>query len=282
MGPHLTWQAIQQKENRMRELYKSDNFVVNTAMVILTFFVMVTSAYDAWSNPPAGGSGLEDYKDTMFKGIMLQRGHMKHVTKVYAKKLVQEAVDVVQEEEYSWISPELLLGLAINESDLRGNLKRGYDCGLTQNRVTIFKARKKARVKLCKKLTNSTKLSFEHAAKELTKIKKKYCKWYDGKKDEYDLKCRKDSKYCGRYRHYRRRFLRCLLNNYNQGPRYYKEEDCKGYWKCRVRARYWKRVLCFATGVRLGKDPRWTCRRARSIKWIARAYRIKRNLVVAQ
>jgi hypothetical protein len=231
--------------------------------------------WNAWSNPK-----VEVTRETMIAGLMAQRGHMRHVDKSYATKLVDEAIAVTSETEYAWLSPQLLLGLAINESDLREGLQRGYDCGITQNRVTLFAKTRKTRKQLCDRIADSSKTSFEYAAKELTNIRDRYCSVYLKRRKEYAKKCAMNPVFCAKHDRFERRFLRCLLNNYNQGPRYYKEEKCRGRRRCRVRARYWKRVLCFATGVRLGRSARWACRRAWSVAWISRAFKVTKDKVV--
>jgi hypothetical protein len=106
---------------------------------------------------------------------------------------------------------------------------------------------------LCGRICKDPALSFRLAAKELTNYKDKYC-----------------------HRHTKGgwKWWRCILQIYNQGPRYTKIERCNGRgWRCRVRARYWLRVLCFARGIKLMRRPRWNCRKAVSLRWIEKAYK---------
>lgn len=162
---------------------------------------------------------------------------------------------------YQWIEPVDLLGLAGAESDFRPWLvaengkpdPNGWDCGITQARVTIFAGgrTRKAR-KLCNRITKSARTGFEYAARELTNYRNRrgYCKKHIGKGTPWKLK-------------------RCILNSHKSGPRYCRTGRC---------GRYWLRVHCFRMGVRLQSRPRMrgarvSCRNAQSLKWIWRAYR---------
>lgn len=159
-------------------------------------------------------------------------GHMKHVDSKLARKVAISVVATTK--EYSWIDPYLLLGLAANETDLR-SWKRGgpgdWDCGITQNRVTIWGLNRNKKERLCVSLLENPKKSFLLAAKELERYRKKYC----SKKSGW-------------------RFWRCILNMYNQGPKYRRVEKCKTK-RCRIISRYWLRVLCFAKAFFNGEKP---------------------------
>jgi hypothetical protein len=155
----------------------------------------------------------------------------------------------------------MLLALSINESDMRWWLAVGLDCGITQNRVNLWCRNRKCTKRLCKALTKSAEKSMRFAVDELVKIDRRYCK---------------------RYKRSSWRWRRCLLNVYNQGPFYYREERChKDGPRCWRHSRYWVRHTCFETGVKLGRAPTRTrrgkvvklrCRNARSMRWIKRAY----------
>lgn len=182
-------------------------------------------------------------------GVLAVRGHMKHVTPPYAEKVVAEAK---RQARGRWFTPALLLGLAINESDLR-QLKRGYDCGITQVRVTNHSRTRSGRKALCDKLVEDMTLAFRLAVEELEENKARYCRYWWAKAQKY--------------RRYRWKFLRCVLNTYNQGPFYYREETCHGSRRCVIKSRYWLRVVCFATAVANGTKAN-RCRRAPSLRWI--------------
>ena len=203
----------------------------------------------------------------LVRGVLAVRGHMRHVNKAFATKLVKEAIEVQSRKGNRWFPVHHLLGMAVNESDLRPWLRKGLDCGLTQNRVDnrIFKVRGwHARMKLCKKIAKSSKLSFEYAMLELNHIKVRYCRRYRG-----------------------RSLLECAHNVYRQGPKFLTRRRCRfrrNVWetahqlkrrerRCRNINRYWIRGACFAEGIKRGKKARWSCRRALSLGWIDRAYR---------
>ena len=200
--------------------------------------------------------------------VMLLMGHNKHVTKVYAKKLSREVVQITSKKENAWMDPYILMGLAINESDLKWWIKTGrgssLDCGITQNHVPLFRKTYAGRIKLCERLRRFTKLSFKYAMLELNTIKRKWCAKNINK-------------------------VRCVLNVYNQGPRFLWRKNCwlkrkknetyKKYirriYRCKYRNRYWIRSMCFTTGLWLGRKPKITCRRALSIRWVKKVYGTK-------
>lgn len=244
-------------------------------ILCLLLFSITATARDSYNDSFSDFVSESDF-DQKVSGIMALRGHMKHVDEDFAKRLVNEAKEVVSKNG-SWMPVHVLIGQAINESDLRWWLMRGLDCGITQNRVNLFQKRRKKMKRLCKALSKSSKMSFRYAMKEHSRYRKRYCKKYkDGTLGQ----------------------MKCLLNTYYQGPKWlrYRRRTCKlvkdewlsqkGYEKkvrrCRVKNRYWLRVMCFATGVKLGRPPIsrrgniMSCRRAKSIKWIRRVYSNKR------
>ncbi len=240
-------------------------------IICLLMFSITAMARDSYNEKLFYYLGESDF-DKKVLGVMSLRGHMKHVDEDYAKRIVREARSVVAKNG-SWMPAHVLIGQAINESDLRWWLARGLDCGITQNRVNLFKRKRRAMKMLCKKLSKSSKMSFQYAMKEHSRYRKRYCKKYkDGTLGQ----------------------MKCLLNTYYQGPKWlrHRRRTCnlvkdewissKGYEKkvrrCRVKNRYWLRVMCFATGVKLGRPPLSrrgniiSCRRAKSMKWIKRVY----------
>ena len=187
--------------------------------------------------------------------VFTLRGEMRHITMELVSRVESAARRVVAARRYRWLTPELLVGLAINESDLRPGLRAGFDCGITQIRVTVrYKNRRRAR-KYCQELVDDVYLAFRHTAEVLTVSRDKYCGywWRRWKKSPED-------------RHARRRFRRCVLNVYNQGPWYYRREKCGDDRRCRYKAGYWNRVSCFAAALKSGHRPRWRCRRVGSAR----------------
>ncbi len=169
-------------------------------MKAILLLIMLVSA------PPADQQRVQD--KTLADGLLAIRGHMKHVNAKLANKLVREAREVLSKPGNSWLPIHILLGMAINESDLRHWLNVGLDCGLTQNNIHyLFPRWKRWRQwKLCHRIKKSSKLSFEMALLELNKIKRRYC----GKK---------------------RWFMECLLNVYNQGNGFLFKRGCRSYVK---------------------------------------------------
>ena len=253
-------------------------------LFLFLYFCIISTTQSVVAYPPVTPlPDMIEVENTLAEGLMEIRGHRRHVTPKYANRLVEEVKKVTSKDEYSWMSPELLLGVAINESDLRPNLIVGYDCGITQNRVTIFTKSRKNRTVLCRKLATSTKRSFIYAAKELTEIKDRYCVRQWKRMEKARARCKEGDLPCAVADRTELAFTRCALNSYNQGPRFFREENCEeGERRCIVRARYWQRVLCFATGVRLGRTTQRNCRAASSIEWIAKAYGISVEEVVTQ
>lgn len=213
-----------------------------------------------------GKQPVSSVNPALVGGILAVRGHMRHVDQPFAERVVRSVRRVVSNPRYSWIAPELLIGLAVNESDLRAGLRVGYDCGITQVRV-VGRARTPSGMKrLCASLSSSMDRAFEMAAETLTINRDRYCTyWYD--------KARQD----GRYRW---KLARCVLNVYNQGPFYLKSEKCGTSAKCKVRSRYWLRVLCFASAIKNGRSGRG-CRRIWSLRQIRRRYTLPEDLFMS-
>jgi hypothetical protein len=180
------------------------------------------------------------------RGILAIQGHLRHLRSPSglhrAFTIAEAAQSIVTLPEYSWLKPETLLGLSVNETNLRPWLRcergksdpKGWDCGLSQVRVTVFFRNRRKANKLCKRLLKSPRLSLWWTAKELTGYKNRYCRKHP----------------VGSWR-----LRRCVLQRYNN------------------RNRYWLRVLCFAKGIELMRRPRWNCRKARSLRWIEKAYK---------
>ncbi len=174
-----------------------------------------------------------------------------------ALKYAREAIQVTSREKYKWLTPADLLGLAANETDFREHLIAengrpsawGWDCGITQNRASVFLGKTTRGRKLCQALSQSSLLSFQYAARELTGYKNRYCKKLHRKHGLHHWK-----------------FRRCVFNIYNQGPRYFRLG-----WL----SRYYLRVKCYKTGILLNKRPWRSCRKVRSERWIKRVYRLK-------
>ncbi len=227
--------------------------------------------------------------DQYAKGILATRGEQKFVTNEFAEKLSREAREVLADTKNSWMPVHILLGIAVAETDLQYWRVSGLDCGLCQNNMFRLKISYVKKMKLCKKLQKDTKLSFELAMKELNIVRTKYCnntiltkinKWYNhGRKvTDEDM-------------------WKCVLNTYNQGPRFIytsyhncsfsrgttesEEKHEKRLNYCKSRNLYWIRTLCFAEGIKLAKAPkmkrgrklvRLSCRHAYSMNWVKRVH----------
>lgn len=219
---------------------------------------------------------LESRVQALAKGIMSTHGRMRHMTTEKALNIARHAVATVAMPQHRWLPVEVLLGVAANESDYRpwliceGGKKtpKGWDCGMLQTRVTIFHGRTRKSRRLCKRLTQDLGLAMRYSARELTHYKRTYCKRFrPGISKMWSTNMKRVIRIS--------KFWRCILNAYNQGPRYFREELC-GSDKCKRHARYWIRVLCFAKGVETAKKIRWRykCRKALSLRWIKKAYRL--------
>lgn len=250
-------------------------FVKVFVLVVCFAFLSTVHARDSFDSTNSFNFfGSMPSMDSKVRGVLALRGNMQHLNKDVVIRLVGEAREVVKDDP--WMPVQVLLGQAINETDLRWWLRRGYDCGISQNRVTIFKGGEQSRKDLCMKLSKSSKKSFEYAMKEFRRYRGRYCKHNDKSMDQ----------------------LRCLLNIYYQGPKWLWKErkTCelprpewftdaqynKRVRRCRFRNRYWLRVLCFARGIELGRPPLSkggkiiSCRRAMSLNWIESVYSEKR------
>ena len=148
----------------------------------------------------------------------------------------------------------------------------------------IYPKNFKQREILCSRLSKSTKLSFEYAMKELNVIKNRWCRRYfkkvQRKRNETTLTFKlrlKNLKY-SKYR--------CLLNVYNQGPRYVfstcksrlnKKKYFLNKYKQKMRQciyinNYWIRSMCFSAGLKLGRRGKNSCRGAYSLSWVVKNY----------
>lgn len=260
--------------------------------LLLGFMVLlcVVETYGIVSDTkPAKSSKREDtIESSMYKGILEIRGNYKYINKTYAKKLVREVMEVTSLPENRWMPPHILLGLALNESDLRWWIITGgrhtQDCGICQNHTPLFAKSYKQRDILCKRLTKSSKLSLEYAMKELNIIKSRWCKRYfkkiQRKKNETIRSFKFRLKYIKQYKY------RCLLNVYNQGPRYVlstcKSRITKNKYtlkkytqimrQCLYVNNYWIRSICFSTGLRLGRRGKISCRHAYNLNWVVKNY----------
>lgn len=242
----------------------------NKGVVVKTFFLFIMLCFMLVSSP-ANTSGSRNIN--MYNGVIAMRGYMRHVNYELTNRLIKEVIEVTSKQEYTWISPELLLGLAINESDLRwwvisgGNYLR--DCGICQNHVPQFRDTYWERQKLCIELSKSTKLSFEYAAKELTDIRNRWC--VNRYKEPVQGDNESNSLFRKRALKYKLNNTRCVLNVYNQGPRYFGRKYDSGWY---YRNNYWLRSYCFTVGLMTGKKPAGECRKATSIRWIEREYNV--------
>lgn len=221
----------------------------------------------AVTKTPKQDSQVKVEADPLVRGILAVRGQFKHVTPAFARKIVKEVRELLARPGNKWIKPHELIGLAINESDLRSWLKRGLDCGITQVRVNYLAKYRYGQRKLCNKLASSTKLAFEYAIAALNRIHHRYCRHWTGKQHQ-----------------------RCLQNVYFQGPSVRNRRKCdkrkrtvfdtaetivKRWRVCMIDYRYHLRALCFAEGVRLARKARQSCRRATSYWWIKTMYKRK-------
>jgi hypothetical protein len=147
---------------------------------------------------------------------------------VKAEEAMSWATAAVYHAKASDLDPYLLIGIARNESDFKPNTvgPDGLDCGLTQTRVTYSKYK-------CNQLKKDYWIAFEEAARELREFRT-ICK----KRNPHDME-------------------RCMINSYNQGPRYFRSG-----WH----GAYYLRTLCFTEAARAGVTPKRNCRSVKS-KW---------------
>jgi len=235
---------------------------------------------------------------SLARGIMAVRGHQRHVTPKYAERLAREAREVVAQKGNEWMEPHVLLGMAVTESDLKWWLKSGHgskaDCGLTQVNITRLRMTPGKKRRLCRRMCKSTKLSMQWTMIELNEIRRKYC---NGRWLARLRRFNRYTKYAKLTK--RQQFLRCVLNVYNQGPRFlmYMYHRCNFHYRtaedispgfqatkrrrCESRNRYWIRTLCFSRGIREKKMPKrrvgriirkTSCRYAYSLAWVDQVY----------
>lgn len=263
-------------------------------MVMAVGLLLASTVFIGAEEPLPSNKYGQEYKNKMVEGIIASRGYMLHVDRAYAERLVREVIEVVSQPGNRWMKPHILLGLAINESDLRWWIVTGskyrQDCGICQNHTPLFEQTQAKRQALCKKLKESTKLSFQYAMLELNYIKKDWVDRYypypkrrikEGQKNFTRRVNKRQVKWYG-----------ALLNIYNQGPRYLlstceqrldktkytQERYNKLLRRCYYRNLYWVRSLCFSKGLFVGDAPEVVCRRAASVRWINRVYGDKGNL----
>jgi hypothetical protein len=203
--------------------------------------------------PPAAPQSRAERLTAGVLAIKGSRPHLRSILgRLVARRIVEDALAATRLPKYAWLPTRTLLAIGANESDLipwcRGGPGR-YDCGIAQNRATVFRKSRKDRETFCQAVRANPALSFRYAALELTRYKDRYCRYKKGW-----------------------RKWRCILNTYNQGPNYVTEETCTT-GRCKVKSRYYLRVLCYERGIKLGRAPRWNCRKAQSKRWIDRAYR---------
>ncbi len=214
------------------------------------------------------------------------QGHTRQVrlTPKLAARIAAGALAAVQEPANRWLNVYMLLGLAINESDLWPGTAVGWDCGLTQIRVDQLVKTSKERRDLCWKLRTNVVLAFHHAARILTHIKTKWCVGWRIRKAGLPLGP------VGK--------LRCLLGTYNAGPTYLTKKWQRCAYKspgikklCKMKRHYWLRGLCFGRSVQLGRRPlikgrrrsgrryayKPSCRRSYSLAWLNQVFRRKRT-----
>lgn len=234
-------------------------------------------------------AGEKKPEQVMEERIYEVKRDFKHMSRPYAKKLSREIYTTVRKKQNSWIHPYILLGLAINESDLRWWLTTGYmgnrDCGICQNHVALFRDTYWKRIILCKELMKSSALSFDYAMKELNSIRRLWCTNRYKKPQQGGLS--KDE-YSRRIVKWNLNRLRCLLNLYNQGPRYFSRQKCnfarkkketpKEYSyrvkRCYYRNRYWIRSLCFTVAAMTGNRTHMFCRLVTSVNSIKKQFKI--------
>ena len=258
---------------------------VNLLFLMPAFFLVAPvykTSGQCNSSPKSNKINLVQENNRMYKAIMDMRGNYRHMTSKYANRLVKEAREVTAMPGNTWMSPQELLGLAMGESDMRWWVITGkpgmWDCGIGQNHTPLFRKTRKARWKLCKQLTQSTKLSLIHTMKELNTIRGKWCL-----RRYKSLKKKNHTKW--KFKQYR-----CIFNIYNQGPRFLLRKSCwvryrgKNYspkkYKHKLRRclyinRYWIRTYCFIRGMEVGRKANRSCRRALDVRWVNKVYGVK-------
>lgn len=249
-------------------------------MKIFSFLVMFFIALSPIKNAEANNKSNKEQEERIVKSLMTIKGFYKHITPAYIKKLIKESREVISMKGNEWLTPEILIGLAMNESDLRWWVKTGgygrWDCGIAQIHTPFYSKTIKGRKKFCSLLIHSTKLSFIYMAKVLNILRNNWClKRYKWTKKHYPKR-------------WKNLYNRCIFNCYNQGPGFLRKKSCykryknKGYSKKKYRRKvnmclyinkYWFRSLCFIRGLELGRGPKISCRKAQSLLWINKVYK---------
>lgn len=200
-------------------------------------------------------------KDLELAGVLAFRSpHRPHLTPERASWLVAEARAALKDvPEAQFVPLHILLAIGLEETDLQWwRVRDGNQCGVAQFYVDGLHLSYVRRRALCRSMARSPKLSFTYALKELAHLRQRYCKTGSGTA-----------------------LWRCLLSVYNMGPRWLRGGMClTGTEKvrrfCEARQRYWLRVACFATGLRLARKPRWSCRSAWTDRHVVRWYSLPR------
>ena len=202
------------------------------------------------------GPSVED----LVKAVRAIEDRGRHMTPRYRRKIAEAALHAWRK---TGVNPHLMLAIGRMESDFRAltlinvGCRPGRtchaDCGITQHHV---RGSHKYVTRYCKWLRYNHKLSFLKSAQEIASHQG-YCKARQGKR-------------------YFRPYMRCVLNRYNQGPFFKRQEVClkrwtgRLKWKCVSRAIYWKKVLCFRYGAVNGLSPRQFVRIRRKTREIDR------------
>jgi len=162
------------------------------------------------------------------------------------------------------VDPYMLVALARIESNFTGAIRPDYrctqpgstycaqDCGITQQNFAGHPRWVKAR---CQQVRADPEESFRLAAEEIAR----HAVW------------------CRDKQHLDKIPERCILNRYNGGPYYRREEQCRRSWDCRtmprehqgpclarkrrcmVVATYWTKVLCYQHAARTATTPTRNC-----------------------
>lgn len=174
------------------------------------------------------------------------------------------------------VDPYLLVAVARLESNFTGAIRAdprcktastcAQSCGITQQ---YFSGPTVWVVRRCKQLQQDHEQSFLLAAEELAK----HAAW------------------CREKIHLDRIPERCILNRYNSGPNYHREDRCHRRWNCDLLtgearntclpkrrrcmslAKYWTRVMCFQHGARTATVPTRDCSWCWNVQDIPRHFR---------
>ena len=155
-------------EHDRRRREARNTFIVLVIAAIIAFLLIVAlskySKAETAPKPPEVKAAVKK-RDPLVRGVLALRGQFKHVRKK-APTLVATARKVARESKKPWITPELLLALGMNESDLRWWLADGLDCGIAQNRVNLWCRSRKCMKRRFKSLTKSAEKSMRYAVDE--------------------------------------------------------------------------------------------------------------------